>query len=124
MGDLTASANLGLPALGPALAQSPTYSGGLTGLGQAECPSTEQLQGVIDMNDPCQSGVSTLPLGTTSGPTASVLNQPLLPSPGTPAYSQLMASLPVNPPTQISGTTLLIGGGILLLVVLMGMARR
>jgi hypothetical protein len=30
----------------------------------ATCPSDEQLAGIVDMNDPCQSGLSTLPLTT------------------------------------------------------------
>jgi hypothetical protein len=30
------------------------YSGG-RGMGDAPCPSIEQLQGIVDINDPCQS---------------------------------------------------------------------
>lgn len=34
------------------------------GLGAAYCPSQEQLMGIDDPTDPCQSGVSSNPIST------------------------------------------------------------
>lgn len=41
---------------------------GVNGLGQAGCPSMQQLQGIVDPTDPCQSPVAsgTCPAGTTA----------------------------------------------------------
>lgn len=50
-----------------AVPQNPIVRG-IAGLGQANCPSMEQLQGIVDPTDPCQaSQVSgSCPSGTTA----------------------------------------------------------
>lgn len=49
---------------------------GFRGMGQANCPSTEQLQGVVDMNDPCQNPSAGLAVGGLSPSDVSILGIP------------------------------------------------
>ena len=58
---------------GLSLRESPS---GFRGMGQANCPSTEQLQGVVDMNDPCQNPVAGLPVGGLSPSDTAILGIP------------------------------------------------
>jgi hypothetical protein len=79
------------------------------GLGDtAMCPSTEQLEGIVDLNDPCQTG-GALPVAGAALP-----NTLLLPS------AQSIASATVGPSAQ---TWLWIAGGVVVLLVLLGGRR-
>lgn len=109
------------------------------GMGDAPCPSLQQLQGISDPSDPCQ-GYQDLPLsqpGLCYDKSASVVPCPaagqvttLLPSalgpytaPGvssfTSMFAQLQSLISQNPLTAIA-----IGGGVLLLFMAAGGRRR
>lgn len=89
------------------------------GLGDAQCPSVEQLQGITDPNDPCQNPIASLPVSTISLPpnlTASgILTADIKPYlPGTPGYAAL--NTPLAQFTEFLAqykTPLMIGGGLL-----------
>lgn len=49
---------------------------GFRGMGQAICPSAEQLSGTIDMGDPCQNPVAGLAVGGLSPTDISILGIP------------------------------------------------
>jgi hypothetical protein len=95
-----------------------------TGLGQAGCPSAEQLAGTVDCSDLCQAGygacaaavpgIPALPVGTTAG--SSLLNtplsSPLLPGSVNLGSSGLASALPW------------IAGGVLVIILVGGMSGR
>lgn len=93
-------------------------SGAYKGMGQmvgAQCPSFEQLMGVVDPADPCQAGSA----GTAEGSTAGVV-------PGTPASAWGSAPTASGAPAA-SGLTIpsnalpwVIGGGLLFVLLLAG----
>jgi hypothetical protein len=106
------------------------------GMGDASCPSAEQLMGVSDPSDPCQNPVAGLPVSTV--PTLAMPST-LLPSTATPAQQAALnlyfAGLSTSPTTLPASnsvanfvaqyqTPLLIGGGLLLLVALLPRGRR
>jgi hypothetical protein len=93
---------------------------GFRGMGQAPCPSDQQLQGITDCSDPCQAGygacagavpnIPALPVSTNINPLDyGSSNIPLIQ--GTP--STLSSWL------QQNQTTILIGGGLLFVIALM-----
>jgi hypothetical protein len=87
---------------------------GLSGMGQT-CPSEEQLEGIVDLNDPCQSGLSTIPL--TSNP-ATIYN----PVTGTLQVTTALndtATSTATPSSGITTTEILVGVGVLGLLLLM-----
>lgn len=88
------------------------------GLGDAQCPSLEQLQGIVDSNDPCQNPIASLPFPPVLPPNLSAqatLTSDLAPYlPGTPGYAAL--NTPLAQFTQFLTqykTPLMIGGGLL-----------
>jgi hypothetical protein len=80
MGDLTYIQPLGLPSFASGFPGIPFYSGGLKGLrglgrlGAANCPSVQQMQGIVDANDPCQASSAALNTPTLIDPST---NQPV-----------------------------------------------
>lgn len=90
-------------------------------LGQSDtggiCPSLEQLEGIVDLNDPCQSGFSSLPLTTT--PAINPVTGGIIPSMGASAASTTSAS-----PTASVSSGLLIGGAVVFGLLLMMMVAR
>lgn len=79
MGDLTYIQPLGLPSFASGFPGIPFYSGGLKNrgmgrLGVATCPSVQQMQGVVDANDPCQASSAALNTPTLIDPST---NQPV-----------------------------------------------
>lgn len=100
---------------------------GRRGMGDAQCPSLEQLQGIVDSNDPCQNPIAALPLSTV--PTliapgslttpaqqaaANLLLAGLQPMTTVPAASSPLASFVQNH----SGALIAAGVGLLAIAVL------
>ena len=90
------------------------------GMGQANCPSLEQLFGITDPNDPCQAGASlstteqiqALPVASPGGlSTAQIVVPPV----ATPSLSTWAS--------QNSGTILIVGGVLFGIAVLGAMKR-
>lgn len=91
------------------------------GLGAANCPSVEQMQGIDDVNDPCQVAAGVTASGMTivppaiMNPTPAVLAATMTPSglivPGAAAPSNM-------------NTYLLVGAGALALLLIVGGRRR
>jgi hypothetical protein len=91
------------------------------GMGQANCPSLEQLMGITDPSDPCQSGgaaTSAQAVMTGPTPTASEISP----------YATVTGSLSSNSLStwfQANQTTvLMIGGGLFVLALISGMGKR
>jgi hypothetical protein len=89
--------------------------GGFGSLGQANCPSTEQLMGITDCTDPCQAsssacagapGLPALPVTSTSAQSviSSILSSPLL----TPGTSISTTSLSSALPWLLGGAVLIV----------------
>jgi hypothetical protein len=77
------------------------------GMGEANCPSLEQLQGISDSSDPCQNPIAALPIAlATQLPVMSIPQQTPAPVVGSDQWIQ-----------QNSGW--LIGAGVALFVVAM-----
>ena len=91
------------------------------GIGQAApCPSLEQLQGIIDPNDPCQQAGAMTAAGTPSAVTISptgILS--IGPSGGAPPAtpSSIGALIQSNP-------LLFIGGALIAVMVIASMGKR
>lgn len=80
------------------------------GMGQAECPSLEQLQGIADENDPCQNPIAALPVATVP---------PLSLTTSLTAAARTLGAVTPQSLDPLSGflntykTPLMIGGGLL-----------
>lgn len=82
---------------------------GTYGLGDAVCPSLDQLMGVVDINDPCQAAnASGNPISGSTDTTTNVLTQ----ATGT------------APVLGVSSTAWMVMGGVLLGLVFIGGGRR
>lgn len=81
---------------------------GVSGLGAAPCPSLEQLQGVDDPNDPCQSPLASLPFLTPAQAAASgsIWNPSVIP-----------VSVSGSMPSWVGPAALVIGGILLFKVI-------
>lgn len=95
------------------------------GMGQA-CPSTEQLQGIYDMNDPCQNPSSgpMLAPGTTSAvtqPQWSSIVSNLFTPPGVPSSA---GGVTPTVSTGIPGWAIAAGVGALMFVLISAGGRR
>jgi hypothetical protein len=95
------------------------------GMGQAPCPSMQQLQGIADINDPCQnpSAGPMLPPGTTAAvtqPQWSSIVSNLFTPPGVP--SSAGGTTPVS--AGIPGWAIAAGVGLLAIVLIGGGGRR
>jgi hypothetical protein len=84
----------------------------LTGLGAATCPSAEQLQGVVDLNDPCQQSQFNAVESAQQSANSVLLNQLAQPD-----YNPALYIGPA-PTSGISGTTILIFVGLGLLFMM------
>lgn len=81
------------------------------GMGDAQCPSLEQLQGITDSNDPCQNPIAGLPISTV--PLLSNVTLPsVLPTPD-----------PVTNFLTTYKTPLMIGGGLFAGILLLKALR-
>lgn len=91
------------------------------GLGQAGCPSMEQLEGIADSNDPCQNPVASLPVGQSSTTLSTIGISPsgaLVPTTALPSSAALSTQL-----SQTNTTNYILIGGALLFVVFLIMGR-
>lgn len=89
------------------------------GMGQAPCPSMQQLQGIADINDPCQNPSSgpMIPPGQTaavSQPQWSSIVSNLFSAPGVPSSAGGVTTPGINLPSWVMP----VGVGLTALVVL------
>ena len=132
LADLTNVNSMLLPAFGPNLPAAPTYSGGISGLGlgQASCPSLEQLEGIQDCSDPCQASAApciatgtTTTAGATNLATATALAA--CSAAGGIWNSNGTCSASTGAAAPISSSSMLwIGGGFLALILLVMVAKK
>jgi hypothetical protein len=110
---------------------------GLQGLGDT-CPSMEQLNGIVDPNDPCQQMASTAVISTSVAPAGISESQLCLPvgsagplapgevycATGTASLTPTAGTAPSAAAASISTEALVaIGGGLLFLLLLIGMKK-
>jgi len=102
---------------------------GLRGLGDAQCPSLEQLQGIVDINDPCQSPPVVSQAGSIV-PTPYGMSVPIVAGTSwNPAWLSSILSSAVGPGPGVSssppwGLILGVGGGLVLLSAVFSRGRR
>ena len=114
---------------GLSLRESPYGFG--RGMGQANCPSTEQLMGITDCSDPCQApyggcaasqpGIPALPVSAV-GAGANPLD---IGNTGIPLLPTLSSSNSLSAWLQANQNIVLIGGGLLFgIALLKGLTHR
>ena len=103
---------------------SPRFSMGLKGIGQtlsASCPSLEQLMGITDPSDPCQSGG----LVYAASPAVSLSPSPM--TGPTPTLAQVAPTATVQGAGTIAGIpigTVVLGGAVVFVVAILMGGRR
>ncbi len=101
------------------------------GMGQAPCPSIEQLMGISDPSDPCQTGgsgatisqqIQNLPTTQASLPNSDLLSVNAAGQPTSPAYP---ATATLSQFLQNNGSTILLAGaGLFGIALISGMKKR
>lgn len=97
------------------------------GMGQAPCPSAQQLAGITDCSDPCQAGYGACAAAVTNLPALPVTSSPITGSNVLDIAGTNIPLLPSTIPTDLGtwfqqneGVILIVGVGLFALALLKG----